>query len=329
MEECNVLITSAGRRTCLVEGFKKALLSGGYSGKVVCLEMDKLSAALYLSDKYYIVPPATNGNYIDIVLDICKKERIKLLVPTTDIELDVFASKTEIFLNNKTRVLVSSPETIRICNDKYQSFIFFKKLNLNTPITAICQDKDAVNAVPYPRILKKRVGGHGSINQFIARDKEEYSFYLRYFDDPLIQQYVTGSEYTIDVLNDFSGRTVSVVPRIRIETRAGVTDKGKTVKDPRLIEYGRLVAERLNIIGPANVQCIEHEGEFYFTEVNPRFSGGILLTLQAGADFLSLLIKMLQGHNVEPQIGSFTEGLIVLRHQPGIFIDQDFRVVSK
>lgn len=329
MEECNVLITSAGRRTCLAGGFKKALLSGGRSGKVVCLEMDKLSAALYLSDKYYIVPSATSGDYLDTVLDICKKERIKLLIPTTDIELDVFAPKTAAFAENGTRILISSPETIRTCSDKYESFIFFKKIGLKTPVTAMYRDNDAVKTVPYPRVLKKRVGGHGSINQFIARDEEEYLFYLRYFDDPLVQQYITGAEYTIDVLNDFKGRTVSVVPRIRIETRAGVTDKGKTVKEPRLIEYGKLVAERLNIIGPVNIQCIEYNGDFYFTEANPRFSGGILLTIQAGADFPSLLVDMALGHDVKPRIGDFTEDLIVLRHQPGIFIDQHFRVVSK
>src|SRR5207237_1194981 len=92
--------------------------------------------------------------------------------------------------------------------------------------------------------------------------------------------------FTVDVLSDFNGKVLSIVPRERLVIRAGVSDKGITRKDAEIIAFAKEVAEKLHIIGPANIQCKWDGREVSLIEVNPRFSGGIPLTIAAGADFL-------------------------------------------
>jgi carbamoyl-phosphate synthase large subunit len=327
--ECNILITSAGRRTSLVRGFMKVLHNGerNYPGRVVTVDMDILSSALYFSDKYHIVPPVSHPSYLESLLDICLREEIRMIIPTTDEELSLFASKGKLFEKEGIKVLVSSLETVDLCDDKAKCTNFFIQNGLKVPRSAEVHEKEVLKNMKYPRVIKKKSGGHGSLYQHMVRDEEEFRFYLRYYQEPFVQEFLPGKEYTIDVLNNFQGRTVSVVPRERIETRAGVTDKGRTVKEPRLLEYGQIIAEGLRVVGPCNIQCILYQGEFYFIEVNPRFSGGILLTIEAGADFPLMLVQMLLGEEVRPQIGRFLEDLVVLRHQPGVFIDSSYRVI--
>jgi carbamoyl-phosphate synthase large subunit len=138
----------------------------------------------------------------------------------------------------------------------------------------------------------------------------------------VIQEYLDSPEYTIDVLCDMRGRPVQIVPRERVVIRAGVIDRGRTVKWPALIELAQQTCNAMRFMGALNIQCRLREGWPAIFEINPRFSGGIPLTIAAGADFPKLLIKMALGVDVQPAIGDFKEGTWMTSYETSFFLDE-------
>jgi carbamoyl-phosphate synthase large subunit len=123
----------------------------------------------------------------------------------------------------------------------------------------------------------------------------------------------------VDVLCDFGGNVISIVPRERLVIRAGVSDKGITRKHEEVMAFAKEVAERLQIVGPANIQCKWDGEQVRLIEVNPRFSGGIPLTIASGANFAELLVKMAGGVHIRPQIGRFQADLAMMSFEESIF----------
>jgi carbamoyl-phosphate synthase large subunit len=181
-----------------------------------------------------------------------------------------------------------------------------------------------------PLFVKPR-HGRGSIDCFKACNRKELDFFLEYVEEPVVQECLEGREYTIDLLAGFTGEVVSVVPRERISTAAGVSQKGTTVRDPGLIGLAVRVSKALHITGPANIQCfasnrgIGHNTgvELKLVEINPRFAGGYPLSHAAGASFPRLILKMVAGETVTPQIGEFREDLVMLRFDEGVFLHRE------
>lgn len=320
--EVNVLITSAGRRGALVKCFKDTIKEMEIcSGKVISIDASPLAAALYLSDKHYIVPRIFAPNYIDTLLEICKDENIKLIIPTIDTELLILSQNKKIFEKNGIRIAISDTKVIEICNNKLKTFQFFKENNILTVYTfSYCQVNKMQN-INYPLFIKP-CGGSGSINTYKINNKRELDFFIDYIENSVIQEYAEGQEFTMDVLSDFNGKVINVVPRERIEIRAGEINKGRTVKDRKIIEYTKNAVEKLGAIGPITIQCFKKGNEIKFTEINPRFGGGYPLSFAAGANYPELLIRMVLGEKIEPVLGEFEENLIMLRWEEAVFIKE-------
>ncbi len=321
MREVNVLITAASRRVALIQAFKRALDTLGLRGSVVTTDINPLSPGLYFSDRHYMVPLTTDPQYIPIVKSICFKERIHLLVPTIDDELPLFGAAADSFLSMGVRVAVSSAETGTVCNDKHLTTRFLGGKGLPVPRTWLPSEIKP-ERMPYPLFLKPRCG-RGSVGAYPIANERELRFFLNYVPDPVVQEYLPGSEFTIDVLADFSGKVISVVPRERLVVRSGVTDRGKTWNNPTLIQLGIRAAEALQIRGAANIQLKYHDGTGTVFEVNPRFSGGIPLTIAAGADFPMWMIEMRCGRRVKPCIGKFVDGLAMACYESAVFLPSE------
>ena len=313
----NILLTSVGRRVALVNSFKRALEGRGLKGKIVSVDANPLASGLYLSDDHYIVPKVSDDEYIPTLLKICGEHEIGLLIPLIDTELLPLARNKRRFEQAGIKVVVSEPKVIEVCADKYSTYQFFHRNNI--PTLKVFSKEEALLSSTYPLFIKPRYGS-ASINTFPVRNEKELSFFLDYIPEAIIQEYSPGKEYTLDVLADFEGNVVRVVPRERIETRGGETTKGITVKDRRLIEWGKRITEALGAIGPVNIQCFVADEAVRFTEVNPRFAGGLPLSLAAGANYPLLLIKMALGEKVEGSIDEFEEGLIMLRYDDAVFV---------
>jgi len=315
----NILITAASRRVPLVRAFQQALTGTGQGGRVVVTDVNPLSPAVYAADRAFRVPFASDPSYIDTVLAIALAEGIGLVVPTIDDELPVFGRALDRFAGHGIRVAVSSPDTTELCNDKYGTCRTLAAHGIDAASSWLAGELPA--DLPFPLFIKPR-RGRGSIGAHAVRNQRELDFFLDYVSDPVVQGYLDGPEFTIDLLCDFSGRPVSVVPRRREVIRAGVIDRGCTVRDQRLIDLALACAGVLPLVGAVNIQCRMVDGRPVVFEINPRFSGGIPLTIAAGADFPRMLIDLARGRTVRPAIGRFRDRLWMTSFETSIFVDE-------
>jgi carbamoyl-phosphate synthase large subunit len=162
--------------------------------------------------------------------------------------------------------------------------------------------------------------GRGSVGAFPARNEKELSFFVSYVEDPVVQEFLAGREFTIDVMCDFDGRPLSIVPRERVVIRAGVIDRGRTVADRSLMDLALACTDALRFVGPVNLQCRMVQGQPTIFEINPRFSGGIPLTIAAGADFPRMLLQLTLGRRVAPAIGRFHADLWMTSYESSLFL---------
>ena len=316
MRRVNVLITAASRRVPLVRAFRNAVERFGH-GRVVTADINPLSPALYFGHKHHIVPLTTDRYYIPIIESICDAEGVNLVIPTIDDELPIFGRALPRIEQQGIAVAVSSEAASNICNDKYETFLFCERNGIPAPETRLAGNVD-FESLRYPIYVKPRFG-RGSVNVFLVHNEAQLKLFLDYVPDALVQDQLSGTEFTVDVLADFSGKVLSVVPRERLVIRAGVSDKGVTRRNSEVIAFAKDVAERLHIAGPANIQCKWDGRSVGLIEVNPRFSGGIPLTIAAGADFASWLVQLAGGIEIRQQIGKFQDALTMMSFEESIF----------
>jgi carbamoyl-phosphate synthase large subunit len=315
----NVLITAASRRVALVEGFKRALLASG-GGRVIVTDINPLSPAVHVADKAYLVPLSDAPDYLDQIAEICTVERVSLVIPTIDDELERFAKARDAFSAQGIRVAVSPSDTCAICDDKLATCEYLRQHGV-----AAAQSW-RVGHVPvdaaFPLFVKPRIG-RGGVGAYRALDTKELAFFSNYVPDAIVQEYLNGPEFTIDVLCDFDGRVLSIVPRERVVIRAGVIDRGRTSADERLIGLALETARVLRFAGAVNLQCRVVDGRPTIFEINPRFSGGVPLTIAAGADFPRMLVDLAASRPVRPAIGAFTPDFWMTSYEASIFLDAD------
>ncbi|MDI3546987.1 MAG: carbamoyl-phosphate synthase large subunit [Halanaerobiales bacterium] len=311
----NILITTIGRRGTLTKIFREELNKIG--GRVIVTDNSPLAPALYLADKYYLTPRVDDPDYIDRILDICQKEDIRVIIPLLEKGFLVLDEAREIFENRGIKVLLSSRDVIELCKDKYRLYQYFKNNNIPTPETFLPGELN--ENLSFPLFIKPRFG-QGSQNAFLIKKERELRLFTEYINNPIIQEYIEGTEYTIDTLSDLEGNLLSSVPRKRIEIRAGEVSKALTVKDDSLINWSKKIIEGLGIIGPANLQAIiTPEGNFKFIEINPRFGGGVPLSCRAGINYPLLIARMVAGEKIDPFIGDFEADLAMLRYDTPLF----------
>jgi carbamoyl-phosphate synthase large subunit len=315
----NVLITAASRRVPLVQAFRQALSSLGVSGRVVVTDVNPLSPAVQVADRAYRVPLAHDSDYLPELLKICEAEHIGLAVPTIDDEVELFGAARQTFADLGVVAACSPRETAAACNDKYATWRTLAEHGISAARTYLPDELPA--QARFPLFIKPRVG-RGAVGAHVIRNQRELDFFLTYVDRPVVQEYLDSPEYTIDVLCDLRGRPIQIVPRERVVIRAGVIDRGRTVKWPALIELAEQTCQAMRFVGALNIQCRLREGWPAIFEVNPRFSGGIPLTIAAGADFPKLLVKMAMGVELEPAIGDFKEGTWMTSYETSFFLDE-------
>jgi carbamoyl-phosphate synthase large subunit len=312
----NVLVTAGSRRVPLVQAFQRALRATG-GGAVIVTDVNPLSPTVYVADRSYPAPLVTAPDYLARIREICHVERIGLVVPTIDDELTLFAEAADSFAARGIRVAVSPPEVTATCNDKFETWRVLSMHGL--PVAETFLPSGLPHEPQFPLFIKPRYG-RGGVGAFAIRNERELSFFLGYVEDPVLQPYLAGPEFTIDLLCDFAGRAIAIVPRERVVIRAGVVDRGRTVKDVRLIDLGAACVRAMPCVGALNIQCRMVGGVPIIFEVNPRFSGGIPLTIAAGADFPRLLVDLARGRTVEPAIGRFRDGLWMSSFESSVFV---------
>jgi carbamoyl-phosphate synthase large subunit len=288
--------------------------------RVVAVDADPLSSGFAFADRHHVVPLVGAPDFLDALLDICKRESVDVLLPDLDEELGLVTAAADRFAAIGTRVIVSSPAAIARCRDKYETFRFFRAHGIPTPETWLPEQLGAAPSLRFPVIVKPR-GGRGSTHVLTVESPGQLESALRRVPDPLVQEFVRGTEYTVDTLSDLEGRFLYCSIRQRLATDSGISVKGRTVLDPRIAAAVQRIAEALPLVGPGCVQGIEDEAGVQFTEINPRLAGGLPLSIAAGAPILADLVRLARG---EPPAGptAFRAGLLMLRFWDEVVVDE-------
>jgi len=312
--QINVLITPAGSRIAL--GIIK-FLKKEKNIRIITADIDKLTPGFYLSDKGYLITPFSDKkNFWSDLKKIIKKEKIDIVIPALDPLLIKFAQSLKFFENLGTKVLISPPETIFLTRDKWQTYQLLKN-TISFPKSFIDKGKISIS---FPLFIKPR-SGSGSVSTFMVNSKNELDFYYKRIKKPIIQEYLEGKEYTVDCLADMEGKLLFCVPRIRLDTKAGVSIKGKVVKNKKIEEIAKKISQKIKFTGPFFFQLKEKNNTLKLIEVNPRFGGGMPLSTTAGPNIYALSVKLFLGKKIR-KIPKIKYGLYFTRFDEEIYLTE-------
>ena len=318
MKKVNILITSAGVATAgnVISALR---VQKDYQIKIVAVDMDNYAFGLYLADKKYVTPKITDPNFLKTIIDICKKEEINIIFPLLSKENLLFSKNKRLFEKNNIRMAVCDEKTVELFEDKEKSVEFFKKNSIPCPKI---YSKETVKNAKFPLFIKP-LHGSSSKNTYKIEDKDDLEYALKKVDKPVIQEFLEGQEYTVDVLADNDSEVIVAVPRMRLNVKDGKCMKGKTEKNEKIIHYVKDIVKKGKIIGPANIQCIIVKDKPVFIEVNTRFAaGGLPLAVYAGANIPLLLIKLLLKEKITKKDTDWKEGVYMIRYLTEVFIDK-------
>lgn len=289
--EVRILFTSVGRRVELLRAFQDASLCTGIPLRIYGADIDETAPALLWCNEQRLVCRISDDGYIPMLLGICENDCIDLVIPTIDTDLLKLAESRELFEAIGTRVLISDPDKVGLCRDKRLTGAFFESCGLKAPKT---YDDWSVYPGPYPCFIKPK-DGSSSIDAYKVDNADQLESYASRVNDYIVQPFMSGHEYTIDAFCDYEGRPVSIVPRERLQVRAGEVLKTRIDLDERLILEATEVLKGFRPRGPITIQLIRDEatGQDWFIEINPRYGGGAPLSMRAGARTAEWILRWL------------------------------------
>lgn len=318
----NILFTCVGRRKYLVDYFKA---EKDFVSKVVGADMSNTAPALAGCDSWHIVPSIYDGLYIEKILEVCKEESINTLISLNDMELPILAKSREKFDALGVRLVLANDAAIDICSDKYSTYLFCKEKSILVPTSFVDLDKALQSikkrSISYPLIVKPRWGSASFGLHVVESDSELIeaydvckkslaNSYLSQFkesdDDVLVQEFIKGKEYGVDIFNDMEQTYRGVVCKEKLSMRAGETDKAITVDASRFNEVSRIIGENLKHVGNMDCDFLEKNGQLYLLELNPRFGGGYPFSHESGANLVKALLLSLSGRNDEIEIAYYS-----------------------
>jgi carbamoyl-phosphate synthase large subunit len=298
-----VLFTCAGQRVDIVGAFRRA------GATTIAADANALAPALYHADRHMLVPRIGDADYVPALRRVVDEHGVELIVPLTDLDQATLARRRD---DLGALVLLPDAETVERLGDKYLAHVLFEESGIPSPPTWL--PADVPDAVPFPLLVKAREG-FGSRHIYRAADRAQLDFFLAYTPvDSIVQAQLGGEEFSVDVFCDLDGRCLNAIPRTMIESKGGESIKGMTIRDETLIAFACDVAEKLRLVGPANIQCFrEADGSHLVTDINPRFGGGFPLPLAAGGRYPELALALARGERPEPRLGDFREGIVMTR----------------
>ena len=311
----NVLILSAGTRNKIVQYFKKELEG---SGTVIATDCSNLAPAIYEADKYYIVPRINDPGYIEIIIDICKKEKIDTLISLIDPELTLISKNITNVRQINVNPIISDYDKVEMCFDKYKMYEFLT--NNNFRIIKSYIDKETFykdldeNKIKFP-VFVKPVKGSASLNINKVNSKEELEDIWKASENLMIQEFMNGQEYGADVYIDMiSNELVSIFIKKKLKMRAGETDKSVSAKNQELFELIKKFVKKAGFKGIIDIDIFEVNNKYYISEVNPRFGGGYPHAYECGVNVPKMIINNIKGNKNEEQIGNYQEDIYMMKY---------------
>ena len=311
----NYLMCSVGRRGELLKDFRKSIPSDSL---LVATDNSPYAPALYFADKQYLVPRITDEKYIDILLDICKKESINAVTTFIDPEIDILAKNRNRFEAANVEVLAPYEETAELCFDKFEMYKYLSSHGIDTTKTwgTIDDFKKAyeMGEISFPVFVKPRTGS-GSVGARKIYTYEELKISMEEDASLIIQEFMDCLDLDADVYIDtISHQAVAAFSKKKIETRIGGASKTISFKDDNLFAFIQEICKVLKFNGPVDMDFFYKDGKYYLSEVNPRFGGAYLHAYGAGVDFIKLIENNLRGIQNEPCFGNYDEGVVMMMY---------------
>lgn len=317
----NILISSAGRRVSLVRAFQKELKALNPEAKVYAADAKPtLSAACQVADDHFGLPRLDRPDYLTELMAKCRKEGIRLIIPTIDTELLLLAENRELLETNGITALVAAPSFVKKCRNKREIHKFFESKGV-----AVAKEYDKTD-YQLPMFIKPYDGSR-SVDTYLIRNQEELTDY--HFDNEKLMflEYLDHDhyeEFTCDLYYGRDNRLKCAVPRKRIEVRDGEVYKALTANNHLVGYIKEHLAHIDGAVGCLTAQFFMHNDDdtkIYAIEINPRFGGGYPLSYRAGANFPKWIIsEYFLGEDMPEQFDCWEDRLLMIRYDDEILV---------
>jgi carbamoyl-phosphate synthase large subunit len=293
-----VLVTGAGGPAA-VSVLKS--LRADPSVTLIAADMDPWAAGLYLvpAAERVLIPAGLAPGFADALLARCVAMRADIVIPTVDSELRPLAAARARYAAAGAELLLAPDRALELTLDKLALARSCADV-VRVPRTETLAVADSASWM-YPVIVKPRTGS-GSRDISLVSSAAELDA-MGKSEDLIVQEYLPGQEYSIDVIADGSGHVIAAVPRVREKVDSGVSVAGRTIRDHELVAFGTAVARRTGLTYIANVQCRrDREDRPALLEVNPRAPGALPLTVASGVDMPRIALDALRGRKVPAHV---------------------------
>lgn len=266
-----------------------------------------------LCDCFYQAPFATNKDeYIEFLLNICHKHKIDLLIPLTDLEIDVINDARSLFEKANIKLGMQSSEVLKVARNKFTLFKTFENDDFvpSVPTYLLSELKSEIS---YPCVAKP-YNGRSSEGLVYAQNKEQLDS-IKNIGNYIVQEKISGSIFTVDYVRDGSNDIDMAVAReelLRTKNGAGLTVK--IVNDNQLFKLVSHIGNKLNINGCVNMEFILNDNKYYLIDINPRFSAGVAFSVVSGYDMINNHINCFIGHRIDNPI-EVSEKIIIKKYQ--------------
>lgn len=321
----NILFCSVGRRATLLKDFRKTMQG---CGKLVATDLSPVAPALFFADETYLVPRISDAGYFDRILEICKKSEIKAITTLIDPEIEILSKHREELLNIGVLPLCPAEWTAKLCFDKYEMFKYLYAKGVRTVLTYNSLEglKEGLEKgeISFP-VFMKPISGSGSVGIGKVNNWEEAE--AKFNDGKftyIIQELMTGGDCDADVYVDcISHKPVAAFSKKKIESRIGGASKTISFKDQKLFDFIEQVCSVLELNGPCDMDFFIKDGEYYLSEINPRFGGAYLHAYGAGVDFIKLILKNIHGEENTSEIGNYDEDVLMMMYDDVVIVKKE------
>lgn len=312
----NILFCSVGRRAEFLKDVRKSM---GEEGRIIATDITNTAPALYFADKFYLVPRITDVNYIDVILDICIKEKVDAIATCIDPEIMLLAKHREAFEKIGVLVLAPMAETAELCFDKYRMYKYLVENGVSTVLTYGDIESFKVGLenkeISFPVFVKPRTGS-GSVGARKIDDLESLSVAFKQDEGLIVQEYM-GDALDLDAdayIDAVSREVVSIFTKKKLETKIGGANKTVSIKDEAMVDFLINALNKFSFCGPIDVDVFYRDGKYYLSEVNPRFGGAYLHAFGAGVDFIKMIQNNVNGIANSSEFLQYEEDIAMLMY---------------
>lgn len=311
----NILFCSAGRRGELLKDFRKSLSP---DSKIVATDMSPYAPAIYFADKHYLVPSVKDPAYLNRITEICKKENIQAITTLIDPEIEILANHREHFEKMGILVLAPCSETAKLCFDKFLLYQHLKTCGIPTAATYGSYEETmaavARNELSFPVFVKPRTGS-GSVGARKICCENDLKEAFQQDAGLIAQEFMDCVDMDADIYVDtITHQPVSIFTKRKLETKIGGASKTVSFKDPAAVEFICNALQHFAFNGPIDMDLFYRDGQYYLSEINPRFGGAYLHAYGAGVDFVKLIENNAVGTSNVPCFGNYEENIVMMMY---------------